>query len=149
MEICVSALHTVRRWPVIALLLAAFVAPPAFAEEKLEAEFEPRLVAVRPPPVADGRFWSLASSVYLSGAGDWYTTREFRAQGIEEANTLMEPVVDNPAAFAAVKVGAGSFVNYASYALKKAKKRYWAAPQIAWIVLNVAVSVHNHNQIDD
>jgi len=140
----VSHHSSLRRWPALALVIAALVTP-VLAQEELE----PRLVAVRPPPVADGRFWSLASSVYVSAAGDWYTTREFRAQGVQEANAVMEPVVDNPAAFAAVKVGAGSLVNYASYALKKGKKRYWAAPQIAWIVLNVAVSVHNHNQTPD
>jgi hypothetical protein len=135
-----------RRRFAFVCLLAAF-ATPALAQD--DKDLEPRLLAVKPPPVADGRFWSLASGVYVSSAGDWYTTREFRAQGVEEANPLMQPVVDNPAALAAVKVGAGSLVNYASYALKKGKRRYWAAPQIAWIVLNVAVSVHNHNQIND
>ena len=111
------------------------------AQDIMETRLQPLTL-----PVADARFWSLASGVYASGAADWYTTREFRAQGVEEANTMMEPVVDNGAALAAVKVGAGSLVNWSSYALKRNKKRYWAAPQIAWIVLNLAVSVHNHNQ---
>jgi hypothetical protein len=114
----------------------------SWAQDTMEARLQP----FKPSPVADARFWSLASGVYASGAADWYTTRDFRAQGVEEANALMEPVVDNGAALAAVKVGGGSLVNWASYALKRGKKRYWATPQIAWIVLNVAVSVHNYNQ---
>jgi hypothetical protein len=117
----------------------------SLAEDIMEARLRP----LRPLPVADARFWSLASGVYASGAADWYTTREFREQGVEEANALMEPVVDNGAALAAVKMGAGSLVNWSSYALKRNKKRYWATPQIAWIVLNVAVSVHNHNQAQE
>ncbi|MGH9870469.1 MAG: DUF5658 family protein [Candidatus Polarisedimenticolia bacterium] len=101
------------------------------------------------PHVADTGYWYLAFGVYLAGGTDWMTTRMFREQGIEEANGFMEPFVDDPVAFAALKVSAGTLVNYASYRLKMNGRRYWAAPQIAWIVLNTAVSVHNHRQLDD
>jgi hypothetical protein len=99
--------------------------------------------------VADAPYWSLAGSVYVAGMTDWYTTRQFREQGIDEANPIMEPLADNGAALAAVKLASGSLVNYTSWALKKGGKRYWAAPQIAWIVLNLAVSIHNSNQMED
>src|SRR5688572_541131 len=75
------------------------------------------------PRVADAGYWTLAAGVYVAGGADWMTTRMFREQGIEEANGFMEPVVDNPAAFAALKVGAGTLVNYVSYSLKKGGRR--------------------------
>ncbi|MGH9870470.1 MAG: DUF5658 family protein [Candidatus Polarisedimenticolia bacterium] len=103
----------------------------------------------KPPRVADAGYWTLASGVYLAGGADWMTTRMFREQGIEEANGMMAPVVDNPAAFAALKVGAGTLVNYVSYSMKKNGRRYWAAPQIAWIVLNTAASIHNYRQLEE
>ena len=93
-------------------------------------------------------FWSLTGSVYLSGAGDWLTTVRFREQGVEEANPVIGSSADNPAAMAAIKLGGGTLVNYSSWQLRKKGNRYWAAPQIAWIALNVAVSLHNANAAD-
>ncbi|HKY32148.1 MAG TPA: DUF5658 family protein [Candidatus Polarisedimenticolia bacterium] len=127
---------------------------PAAAASTHAAPPEPAPSAQPPSPlpipkVADARYWSLAGGVYATGVADWMTTRWFREQGIEEANPIMEPVVDNGAALAAVKLGAGSLVNYASYSLKKGKRRWWAVPQIAWITLNLAVSVHNYNQLEE
>ncbi len=99
--------------------------------------------------VADSSYWGLATGVYASGLADWDTTRQFREQGIDEANPIMEPLADNDGALLAVKLGGGTLVNYASWSLKREGKRYWAAPQIAWIVLNLAVSLHNANQMDE
>ena len=99
------------------------------------------------PPTGDSAFWSMATGVYASGLADWYTTIQFRQQGISEANPIIEPMADHGAVLAAVKLGAGSLVNYSAWALKKSKKRYWMAPQITWIMLNLAVSVHNQNQM--
>ena len=109
----------------------------------------PLLSLAELPRVADTGYWTLASGVYLAGGADWMTTRRFREQGIEEANGIMEPFVDDSLALAALKVSAGTLVNYASYRLKMNGRRYWAAPQIAWIVLNAAVSVHNQRQLDE
>ena len=104
--------------------------------------------SLTPIPGVDTVFWSLAAGVYASAAGDWVTTQRFRSQGIEEANPLMTGVVDSPAGFAAVKVGTGSLINFMSWRLKKSGSRWWAAPQIAWIVLNAAVTTHNTRVMD-
>ena len=104
------------------------------------------MVPMAPPRVADGAFLSLAAGVYVSGASDWWTTCQFRQDGIEEANPMIGSLADSPGALAAVKLGGGSLINYIAYNLKKDGKRYWKVPQIAWIALNIAVSAHNSNQ---
>ncbi|HEY3175498.1 MAG TPA: hypothetical protein VGK94_07020 [Candidatus Polarisedimenticolia bacterium] len=90
-------------------------------------------------------FWSLTGGVYLSGMGDWLTTARFRERGVEEANPVIGSSADSPAAMAAIKLGGGTLVNYASQQMRKDGNRFWAVPQIVWIALNVAVSLHNAN----
>jgi len=97
------------------------------------------------PPVADSGYCSLAVGVYASGLGDWVTTRQFRQDGVEEANPLLGSMADSTTGLAAVKLGGGTLVNYIAYNLKKDGKRYWKVPQIVWIALNVAASLHNSN----
>ena len=116
----------------------------------------PERVWLLGPPVREGlerrltgvAFWTLAADVYLSGAGDYVTTRRFRGQGIDEANPLLGSMADSPAGFAMVKLGGGTLINYIAYNLKKDGKRYWAVPQIAWIAMNIAVSLHNRGAVD-
>src|SRR2546425_1711733 len=76
----------------------------------------PERVWLLGPPVREGlerrltgvAFWTLAADVYLSGAGDYVTTRRFRGQGIDEANPLLGSMADSPAGFAMVKLGGGT-----------------------------------------
>lgn len=130
----------------LGVLLLVLVIPFTTAAAQELATEKDMLSKVR---VADSSYWGLATGVYASGLGDWYTTRQFRQEGIDEANPVMEPLADNDGALLAAKLAGGTLVNYAAWSLKREGKRYWAAPQIAWIVLNLAVSLHNANQMDE
>jgi len=155
--------HTVRSVANVRIVLCvlgllcspAFLAVARAAEETpadvtslQPAPLQPALLvepAVRDGRVADQGFYSLCAGVYAAGLGDWVTTRQFRQDGVEEANPVMESMADSTLGLAAVKLGGGTLVNYIAYNLKKDGKRYWKVPQIVWIALNVVVVVHNTN----
>jgi hypothetical protein len=99
--------------------------------------------------IGDGLFEASAISLLALNVADYFSTREaLRYPGLREGNPLLKSVVQDPAGFAAVKIGfaAASYISLKSF-YKKNRALGWAASVLSNFALSYVVA-NNIRQIN-